>query len=279
MKKTRMSSVAVFSTLAFLLSAQSAWTAGLLRLESEGFLRTSENRDTSNYMLTFGPQFEDQGKVLAGKVDIKAISYLKNPDALTIESKNAYMATSPELLGMNQFTIGRREYDWSTMDDVWKFGMWTPRFTWDPLKPEQIGLTGAFYTHESSVWRVLVYSSPVSIPERSYPVRNSEGKVYSDSPYSIPLPEKVVMLKNQVDINYNIQDPQYSEILSRPAGAVQLRYGRRKINTVDGRWIRLRLHADSPDRSCGRCIFEHANHSATHGSQYLSAFSNASHRY
>ncbi len=204
-----------------------AFAAGLLKVESDGFLRTSEDRPNSSYILTVGPEFKSQGNKLEGEVDVKAMTYLKSANAFTLESKNMYVSTSRKLWEKNQITVGRRQYDWSRFDDEWTFGLWTPRFNWDPLHPEQVGLTGAFYEHNSSVWRVLAYVSPISIPERSYPVRNVNGKIYSDSPYAIPMPEKIMMINNKsVDIYYNIHNPNYKSALFRGAGALNLRYGR-----------------------------------------------------
>ncbi len=200
--------------------------AGSIGVESTGFLRTSNDRSDSSYLFSLGPEFEIIGNNLEGKFQLKALSYFNDPSSITLESKNAYISTSKKLIDGVQFSAGRRQYDWSISDDTWKYGLWSPRFMWDPMRPEQIGLTGAFYTYETSNWRVLAYGSAVSIPERSYPIQNVNGKISSNSPYYRPLPDTVALLNKPVDINYRINTPRGRDILMRPAGAVNARYGR-----------------------------------------------------
>ena len=167
--------------------------AGSIGLESTGFLRTSKDRSDSSYLFSLGPEFEVVGENLEGKFELQAMSFLDDASSITLESKNAYLSTSKNLINGVQFTAGRRKYDWSLFDDTWKYGLWSPRFMWDPLRPEQVGLTGVFYTYETSNWRVLAYGSPVSIPERSYPIQNVNGKISSNSPYYRPLPDTVTL--------------------------------------------------------------------------------------
>ncbi|MBI2605399.1 MAG: hypothetical protein HYW49_04890 [Deltaproteobacteria bacterium] len=221
-----------FVAIFFCMILPPAHAAGLLRLESDGFLRDSVDRPSSSYIFTVGPEFEAKGKVIEGKFDLKAMTYLSDTSSLTMESHNAYVATSRDWMARHQLTVGRRQYDWSVVDDYWKLGFWEPRFLWDPLRPEQIGLTGAFYEHHSSVWRILAYASPISIPERSYPVRNVGGKLSSSSPYFIPRYDRVSMLRATVDIKYMIHTPEYRDVLFRPAGALQAKYGREQ-----GYWV------------------------------------------
>ncbi len=212
-------------------------------MESDGFLRTSNDRADSAYILTLGPEFSGRSKTVEGKFDLRAMAFTSNISSITLESRNAYIATSKELMTEHQVTLGRRQIDWSKFDDTWKFGMWSPRFLWDPLRPDQIGLTGAFYQHESSTWRLTGYASPVAIPERSYPVQNVAGRLSSPSPFFIPLPERLIVMNAQsVAINYNVKTPNYNEVIFRPNAAFQAKFGREKGFWASAGYAYLPIH-------------------------------------
>jgi hypothetical protein len=199
-----------------------------LKLESWGYLREAQSRVNSANVLTLAPVFYGQGQYTEGEFGAQISTFLHDATTLTIESKNTYLATSKKLFSNNQFTLGRRIYDFSEIDENWQYGLWSPRFMFDPLRRQNIGLTGAFYTHESSVWRILAYASPVAIPERGFPVQNVNGEMSSPSPSFVPLPSQLNLMSSNVPIYYNLHMPSYSKILFRPSAALQLKYGQKQ---------------------------------------------------
>ncbi|MBC7691856.1 MAG: hypothetical protein H7222_08800 [Methylotenera sp.] len=218
-------------SLAF--SSQAMATTGFVRLESDGFLKRSDDRSNSTQTIVLGPEFSGQNRFVEGNADLQAIGYVTNKSTFTAESKNAYLATSTQLMPRHQLTLGRRQYDWSVVDDQWKMGLWSPRFLWDPLRPEQIGLTGAFYTYQSQSWRVLAYASPLSIPERGFPTQQQDGRITSASPFYIEPFQKLQITENRsLPVHYDLQYPAMSELLLNPGGAMQVRYGEKQ-----GGWI------------------------------------------
>ncbi len=217
--------------LAVFAQPRLSFAMGDVGIDSSGFLRESGQRPDSSSFVVVGPRFETQGKIVETNVDLKAYAFLQSSASITAEAKNLYVATSRSLVPGNQLTIGRRVYDWSTADEVWNMGLWQPRFNWDPLRPIQVGLTGAFYTYETSEFRFLAFASPMAIPERGSSLYISNGQITSPSVWFKPLPKEVQLTiggtTTTVPINYSIQYPTISESVFRPGAGVQARFGGR----------------------------------------------------
>ena len=215
---------------AFFSPVRSAHATGAVKVESNGFLRRSLDRSDSTSTLSVGPRLGDSGNWLEGKLELDAIVQVTDTknlsvdrSAFTVESANAYVATSKKLWSKHQLTLGRRVYDWSKFDDAWQFGTVSPRFIWDPIRPETIGLTGAFYEYKSKHWRVLGYGSALSIPERGYPLRNENGKLLSSNPFFNPYFEEAVIAKRNIPISYHIDYPPMKDLILNAGGALSVR--------------------------------------------------------
>lgn len=204
---------------------------GLISVESNGFLRRSEDRSDSSSTISIGPDVASQGKILEGKLDLQAIVQVTDTanmtvdrNAFTVEAANAYFSTSKKLAPHHQVTLGRRVYDWSRFDDDWQFGTYSPRFIWDPTRPQTIGLTGLFYTYESKHWRAIAYASPINIPERGYPMRNEDGSLTSTNPFGLVYPTSAVIAKKNIPIKYTIDYPPMNELVANPGAVISTRY-------------------------------------------------------
>ncbi len=215
----------------FAAATTNAFATGIIKVESNGFLRRSVDRADSSSTLSIGPEISRQGKILEGKLDPKAIVQVSDTQSLTVdrsaftvEAANAYIATSKIMMSKHQFTLGRRVNDWSRFDDEWEFGAVSPRFIWDPTRPEKIGLTGIFHTYESRHWRVSSYASPVSIPERGYPLRNEGGRLLSTNPFQTSYYESAVIANRNIPINYNVVYPPMSELLLNSGAMTSVRW-------------------------------------------------------
>lgn len=214
-----------------LLPLKISHASGIIKVESNGFFRRSEDRADSSSTIAVGPRIDNQGKWIEGKLDLEAIvqvsdtqKFTVDRSAFTLEAANAYMATSKKLINNHQLTLGRRVYDWSKFDQEWEFGTVSPRFIWDPTRPQTIGLTGLFHTFESKHWRVLSYASPLSIPERGYPVRSENGKLSSSNPFYNPLYESAVIAKRNIPVVYNVDYPPMDELLLNPGASTSVRW-------------------------------------------------------
>jgi hypothetical protein len=214
-----------------LLPIENSEATGLLKADWNGFLRRSADRSDSTLTLSAGPRLFNTNPLVEWKLEVDAIVQVSDTknlavdrSALTLESTNTYLATSKELWSKHQLTFGRRVYDWSKFDDVWRFGTVSPRFIWDPTRPQTIGLTGAFYTYQSHHWRVLGYASPLSIPERGYPLRNEDGKLLSSNPFYNPFYDQAVIAKRNIPVRYTIDYPPTKELIFNPGAVLSVRH-------------------------------------------------------
>lgn len=211
-------------------------STGSLSIDSSGFLKSAnDDRPGSSTTVIINPVFQQHGKYFYGKVDVKGVAFLSDYSSFTFESPEAYISTGPRLSRRNELSFGRRKMSWSRMDDEWQLGLWSPRFLWDPLHPEQIGMTGFFYRYESPQWKVQVFASPLTVPERTFPVKEENGALISSSPLWKPLPSRLMLSSGQeIDIRYRINQPSIGEVLINPALAVRVRYGEKYGGFVGG---------------------------------------------
>jgi hypothetical protein len=103
--------------------------------------------------------------------------------------------------------------------------MWSPRFNWDPIRPQTVGLLGLFYTYENRDWRIIAYGSPISVPERGFPIAIEDGKLKSSSPDWVQPFSQVSLMGQPVDIRYNLVYPEMLDLLVAPSAALSVRHG------------------------------------------------------
>jgi len=206
-----------------------AHALGFIRLDSQSFFKSSGDRATSTATLAAGPDLQSESRLISTRVKAQAIGFLTDPSSFTFEANEAFLATSPQLWSDHQVTLGRKTADWSITDDIWRMGLWNSRFTWDPLRPETVGLIGAFYKYERSNWRVLAHLSPMAVPERGYVIREDMTSASPDAPPQAT--ELFQEMSGPLPIRYSIAYPSMSELLFRPTGAISVRYGAK-----DGAW-------------------------------------------
>ena len=102
--------------------------------------------------------------------------------------------------------------------------LWSPRFTWDQINPETVGNTGAFYEFKTPHVQVLVYGSPISIPEMGTPTKEENGKIVSSNPLWTPPPSQMVVMGAATNIHYSLITPPIQDILFRPNAAAKFKY-------------------------------------------------------
>ncbi len=214
-----------------LLPLKLSHASGVIKVESSGFLRRSDDRADSSSTVSVGPRIDNGGKYVEGKLDLDAIIQVSDTkkltvdrSAFTIEAANAYLGTSKKLIDHHQFSVGRRAYDWSRFDQEWEMGTISPRFIWDPTRPQTIGLTGVFHSYESKHWRVLSYASPLSIPERGYPVRSENGSLSSSNPFYIQNVNSAVVGKRNLGVIYSIDYPPMKDLLLNAGASTSVRW-------------------------------------------------------
>jgi hypothetical protein len=235
-----------FSLIVLFSSSFAKADIGFARLDDESYFLSSGSRPDNTLALIFGPDLSTSGSYFNAKFELEGYLFVNDPSSFTVESQNAYVSTNSGFSLHHQFTLGRRMYDWSVEDDVWKMGTWTPRFNWDPLNPEQVGNTGLFYTYESQLWRFLAFGSYVAVPERGVPLNSNLTSPSGDwvSPFNqVNLP---ALNNANIPIQYNVQYPPTSQLIFHPSAALQLKYGDKMGLWLSGQYAYMPIHqADS----------------------------------
>lgn len=208
--------------------------AGFVRFESSGFLRDSQERSNSVQTISIGPRWKGSNHTLEAEIDVQGIVQTSDRSSLTAEGQNLYLQTSEYLTGPSKVTLGRKKQDWSRMDDAWALGVYSPRFLWDPIRPQKIGLTGAFYQYTYKGYQFTIFGSPLSIPERGFPIRQEGGQLTSSSPFYIPQYSSATLAGSEIPIRYQIQYPQMKQLLVNPNAMVK---GRIQNTPGRGFWV------------------------------------------
>ncbi len=198
---------------------------GSVGIDSSSFLYKSNTRGTAATTFQADIHGDFDGAIFKGYGDLLVNTFVTNSPQGVVESHEAYISTQDELLGNHHFAVGRKYYEWSKLDDQWQMmSLWSPRYTWDQIHPDSIGMTGAFYSYETPRLKLLVFASPISIPERGTPIEEKDNNIVSSNPFWKPLPRQLNVLNAPTNINYSLIMPSMQEILLRPNFALRARY-------------------------------------------------------
>ncbi len=205
---------------------------GDVGFDSTSFFYSSSDRGTSSTTLKAGFEATGDQKYFHEQTDATFYTFVDNNPTLNFESKQTYLSTQKGTFGHVEYTLGRRIYEWSKVDQDWSMmSLWSPHFTWDPIYPETIGLTGAFITYDSQNIHWMVYGSPIAIPERGTPLVAQNGTITSPNPFWQPLPTTQMVMGTPTTIQYNLLMPPLQDILFRPNFAARL-----KVDLPGGFW-------------------------------------------
>jgi hypothetical protein len=198
---------------------------GIVGFDSSSFLYSADQRGTSS--TTFQATLEDSGdsNLFHTQGDLQFYSFINDKPEIGVESKELYLQTQPGKLGDSQVTVGRKLYEWSKLDHTWTMmSLWSPRWTWDELHPELIGMTGLFYTYTNKNLSVMMFGSPLAIPERGTNVTEQHNKIVSSNPLFKPPPTSVNVMGAPTQLNYHLLTPPLQDILFRPNFAIRGKY-------------------------------------------------------
>ncbi|MBS1964183.1 MAG: hypothetical protein JST04_18365 [Bdellovibrionales bacterium] len=130
-----------------------------------------------------------------------------------IEIPDMYVATSPKLFDNARTTFGRRLTDWSVLDQTWGAGAFQPRFRWDYLRPQQVGLLGLYQELKSGPVKLTAFYSPIFIPDRGAPLDFADGRIRSISPWVVNPPYEIEIMRKSVPVRYDAQVPSIGSII------------------------------------------------------------------
>ncbi|MBC7691475.1 MAG: hypothetical protein H7222_06875 [Methylotenera sp.] len=130
-----------------------------------------------------------------------------------VEIPEAYVGLSPQFSPV-QLGVGRRLENWSQLDETWGLGIWQPRFRWDYIDPQPVGLAGAFLTVQQPNLRIVLMGSPFFVPDRGAPADFAEGRIQSQSPWLVNLPYTVNLFNQPTPIRYTAEIPNTMDVVT-----------------------------------------------------------------
>lgn len=128
----------------------------------------------------------------------------------------------------SQIHIGRKLHIWSALDSFWNYSLFQPTFEWNQLDPENQGLTGVFYQLRGSAWSLMLYASPLYIPDQGANYEIKDGQFSSGNPFFQPPPQNLRFQGQLLPIDYNIERPKNEDVVLNSSYGVQFRYGESK---------------------------------------------------
>ena len=197
----------------------------IVGFDSSSFLYQSNARGTSSTTFQATVEDETNTRTIHAQGDLQFYTYVTDKPAVGVESKELYIQTQKDLIGKSQVTVGRKIEEWSKLDKTWTMmSLWSPRWTWDELHPEVIGMTGVFYTYHTRNLEVTAFGSPLSIPERGTPIEEKDHNLTSSNPLFNPLPTTLNVMGSPTTLHYSLLTPPLQDILFRPNFALRAKY-------------------------------------------------------
>jgi hypothetical protein len=207
---------------------------GSVGLDSSSFMYRSSARGTAatTFQASIVGGFESS--LLTGVGSAQFFTFVEPNPQIGFEAPELYLSTRPRLLDGHDITIGRKKVAWSKVDGAFQnmMSLWSPRFTWDQVYPETIGMTGLFYTYQTSRFKFTAFGSPIAVPERGTPISEENKNITSPNPFWNPLPTELPVLGVNKRIEYSLSMPDLQEILLRPNFALRGEY-----HFESGLWI------------------------------------------
>ncbi|MBX7231852.1 MAG: hypothetical protein K1X29_07175 [Bdellovibrionales bacterium] len=115
--------------------------------------------------------------------------------------------------GTLKISAGRTLFSWSEMDDLWRLGLWQPRFMDDKINREPAGLVGLFIQDRFQIFDVVLMVTPLFIPEIGPHFNESNGAVVSRNPWFHEPTSEINMEGTIYPLKYNIQQPSVGELI------------------------------------------------------------------
>ncbi len=199
--------------------------SGTIGFDSSSFFYRSDTRGTASTTIDATFRFKNDTRLLHSQGDLSLYTFVTNQPAIGAEAQELYTETQKNLLGNFTLSFGRKLEEWSKLDRTWRMmSLWSPRWTWDELHPQLVGMTGIFLHYESTHFKTLLFASPIAIPERGTPITEKDHNIVSSNPFFKPLPTELTVLGAKTQIQYSLLMPPIQDILLRPNFALKGRY-------------------------------------------------------
>nr|BFD67263.1 hypothetical protein HAGR004_22850 [Bdellovibrio sp. HAGR004] len=195
-----------------------------MRLFSDSFISpTFESAEKTNYQfvgaqIKTDPFSEDSLKMdVSGGVAIGAplLNYL-NISEFYVQSRQSETET---------FYLGRKKMLWNELDTRWDLGVWEPLFKWNPLNAENQGLTGLFWQVDKPYYTLVLFASPLYIPDQGPSFEIEDGTFVKGNPWFRRPPESIRIWQEATAIDYKFEKPSESQVVLQNSFGLKLSFG------------------------------------------------------
>lgn len=195
-----------------------------MRVFSDSFISpTFEATQKTNYNFVGAELKTESFSESPLKVDVSAgiaigaplLNYLNIPE-LYLESRQSETET---------FYIGRKKMLWSELDAQWELGVWEPLFDWNPLAPERQGLTGFFWQVDRPLYTVVLFASPLYIPDQGPSFEIENGEFVKGNPWFRRPADTIRIWQEATDIEYGFERPSESQVVLQNSFGGKVSYG------------------------------------------------------
>lgn len=195
-----------------------------MRVFSDSFISpTFEATQQTNYNFVGAELKTEAFSESPLKVDVSAglavgaplLNYLNIPE-FYVESRQSETET---------FYIGRKKMLWSELDAQWDLGVWEPLFKWNPLAPERQGLTGLFWQVDRPLYTVVLFASPLYIPDQGPSFEIDNGEFVKGNPWFRRPPDTIRIREEATDIEYGFERPNESQVVLQKSFGGKVSFG------------------------------------------------------
>ncbi|MDG0816180.1 hypothetical protein [Bdellovibrio svalbardensis] len=123
------------------------------------------------------------------------------------------------------FYIGRKKLLWNELDSRWNLGVWQPVFKWNPLAPEEQGLSGIFWQIDKPLYTFVLFGSPLYIPSQGPSFEIEEGDFAKGNPWFHQPPQSVRIWNEATKMQYRFDQPNTSEIVLQNSYGAKIAFG------------------------------------------------------
>lgn len=188
------------------------------------------------------PDYESTGKKTFAFFGATIRSDSKSQDAFKINLTGQYAVGDSILSYLNireiyftykiddksQIHMGRKLQNWSSLDTIWNMGVYQPQFKWNPLTPENQGLTGLFWNKNDGGLGLTLFASPIYIPDQGASYELKDGQFAASNPWFQAPPQNIKFQGQILPIDYEIAKPETSDVIFQTQYGAQLRLGEGK---------------------------------------------------
>ena len=120
---------------------------------------------------------------------------------------------------------GRKREAWSQLDTYWTLGIVEPLNRFDSLRPTEQGLSGLFGQFTWSHIQLVLFGSPVFIPEQGPNYELNDGQFSTSNAWFSEPTNHVKLISQSTTLKYQINTPTVGSVITHASGGFVLRAG------------------------------------------------------